>query len=46
MHSQRTQRGLSHVKAVALLLAVGLVLLCGSRPSQAASLAQREVLPS
>jgi len=46
MRRQRTRRGSGYTTAAALLLAVGLGLLCGSRPGQAASLAQREVLSS
>jgi len=46
MRSQRTRRGSSPVTAAVFLLTVGLWLFCGGRPSQAAPLAQREVLPS
>ncbi len=48
MHTHRTRRGLTRFISIALLLAVGLGLLCAVVPqaSHAAALAQREVLPS
>lgn len=48
MHTHHTRRSLTRSTKVALLLVVGLGLLCGSIPhaSHAAALAYREVLPS